>query len=88
MTRDQEEQVILSLTERGEWSLDKKYKSLFQNELNRFYQMLTPQRLQFLKHFNNSAVMGEGNESLNLSITPEVSRLLYPPYSILVEILK
>ena len=88
LTRDQEEQVKLSLMGRSEWSLDKKYKSLFQNELNRFYQMLTPQRLQFLKTFNNSAVMGEGNETLNLSITPEDSGCLYPPYSILVEIFK
>ena len=32
--------------------------------------------------------MGEKNETLNLSITPEGSGLLYPPYSILVEIFK
>lgn len=32
--------------------------------------------------------MGEKNETLNLSITPEGSGLLYPPYSILVEISK
>ena len=51
---------------RGEWSLDKMYKSLFQNELNRFYQMSTLQRLQFLKKFNNKAVMRKGNETLNL----------------------
>ena len=38
--------------------------------------------------FNNSAVMGKGNETLNLSITPEDGRLLYPPYSILIEISK
>ena len=68
--------------------LTKSYKSLFQNELNRFYQMSTSQLLQFLKKFNNSAAMGEKNETLNLSITPEDSGLLYPPYSILVEIFK
>ena len=37
LTRDQEEQVKLSLMGRGEWSLGKKYKSLFQNDLNSFY---------------------------------------------------
>ena len=73
---------------RGEWSLDKIYKILFQNELNRFYQMSTPQRLQFLKKFNNKAVMHEGNETLNLSITQEDSGLLHLPYLILVEIFK
>ena len=44
--------------------------------------------MQFLKKFNNCAVLGEGNETLNHSITPEDSGLLYPPYSILVEIFK
>ena len=56
---------------RSEWSLDKKYERLSQNELNSFYQMLTSQQLQFLKKFNNSAVMSEGNETLNLSVNPE-----------------
>ena len=88
LTKDHEEQVKLSLMEHGEWLLNKKYKRLFQNKLNHFYQMLAPQWLQFLIKFNNSAVMGEGNETLNLSITPEDGRLLYPPYSILIEISK
>ena len=44
--------------------------------------------MQFLKKFNNCAVLGQGNETLNHSITPEDSGLLYPPYSILVEIFK
>ena len=88
LTRDQEEQVKLSLMGCGEWSLEKKYKSFFQNGLNRFYHMSTSQRLQFLKKFNNSAVMGERNETLSFSITPEDSGLLYPPYPILVEIFK
>ena len=70
LTKDQEEQVKLLLMASGEWSLDKKYKSLIQNELNRFYKMSTSQRLQFLKKFNNSAVMGERNATLNLSRIP------------------
>ena len=88
MTRDQEEQVKLSLVGHGEWSLDKKYESLFQNELNHFYQMPTSKRLQFLKKFNNNAVVGERNQILNHSLTPQDSGLLYPLYSILVEIFK
>ena len=42
--------------------------------------MSMPQRLQFLKKFNNKAVMREGNETLNRSITQEDSGLLYLPY--------
>ena len=73
---------------RGEWSLDKMYKSLFQNGLNRFYQMSTLQQLQFLKKFNNKAVMRKGNKTLYLWVTQEDSEFLYLPYPILVEIFK
>ena len=37
LTRHQEEQLKLSLMGPSEWSLDKKYKKRFQNDLNRFF---------------------------------------------------
>ena len=50
--------------------------------------MLTSQRIWFLKKFNNGAVIDQGNETPNLSVTPEDSVLLYWLYSILVEVFK
>ena len=59
---------------------------MYHGELNHFYQMKAPQRSPFLAKFNNTPIKEEANHSSCLSITPENSGLLYPPYSILAEI--